>query len=256
MQCDGEIELLTRYVRGVVTGPRARLDAVDEKTVESLRREPLHAWLLKLARAGCKVRGSRGNTVREVLDLLEQVMNQTGVTKQELARRSGVSRQRITEIFGPNESRPMLETIVRIAVGLGFPLEVVAERGEQLDDGPTDAKEAKDKSTDARDGSTGAQDDPTGAQDEPGWRNAGAFGAAVLGGSLFPLLGNGGSMAYVGGGVVGAAVVGLGFTLERPSSRHAAFFIGAGIFAGTLVAGLSRALRTPTGAARGGSHAG
>lgn len=241
MQCDGEIELLTRYVRGVVTGPRARLDAVDEKVVESLRREPLHAWLLKLARAGCKVRGARGNSVREVLDLLEQVMNQTGVTKQELARRSGVSRQRLTELFSPIESRPQLETIVRIAVGLDFPLEVVTERDEQLDDGPTDA--------------SGAQDGSTDAQAEPGWRNAGAFGTAMLGGSLFPLLGKGGSMAYVGGGLVGAAVVGLGFTLERQSSRHAAFFIGAGIFAGTLVAGLSRALRTSsTNGEKGGSH--
>lgn len=250
MQCDGEIELLTRYVRGVVTGPRARLDAVDEKAVESLRREPLHAWLLRVARAGCRVRGARGNSVREVLDLLEQVMNQTGVTKQELARRSGVSRQRLTELFGPTESRPILETIVRIAVGLGFPLEVVAERGEQLDDGPTEASGAQDGSTDAQDGSTDAKA-------EANWRNAGAFGTAMLGGSLFPLLGKEGGMAYVGGGLVGAAVVGLGFTLERQSSRHAAFFIGAGIFAGTLVAGLTRVLRTPsTSAQKGGSHAG
>lgn len=243
MQCDGEIELLTRYVRGVVTGPRARLDAVDEKTVESLRREPLHAWLLRLARAGCKVRGARGNSVREVLDLLEQVMNQTGVTKQELARRSGVSRQRLTELFSPVESRPMLETIVRIAVGLGFPLEVVDERGEQLDDGPAEASGAQDGSTPSQGGSTDSKA-------ESDWRNAGAFGTAMLGGSLFPLIGKGDGMAYVGGGLVGAAVVGLGFTLERQPARHAAFFIGAGIFAGTLVAGLTRALQ------KGGSHAG
>lgn len=250
MQCDGEIELLTRYVRGVVTGPRARLDAVDEKTVESLRREPLHAWLLRLARAGCKVRGARGNSVREVLDLLEQVMNQMGVTKQELARRSGVSRQRLTELFSPVESRPMLETIVRIAVGLGFPLEVVAEGGEQLDDAPTEANGGQDGSTDAQGGSTESK---AGSD----WRNAGAFGTAMLGGSLFPLLGKEGGLAYVGGGLVGAAVVGLGFTLERQPARHAAFFIGAGIFAGTLVAGITRALRTAsTNAQKGGSHVG
>lgn len=244
MGCDGEIELLTRYIRGVVTGPRARLDGIDEKTVESLRREPVHAWLLRLARAGCKVRGARGNSVREVLDLLDDVMNQMGVTTQELARRSGVSRQRLTELFGPKESRPMLETIVRIAVGLNFPLEVVAEGEERLDDAPTP------ETPPTPDGSAG-----TTAESDS--RNTAAFATAMLGSSLIPLLGKGGTMVYVGAGLAGAAVVGLGFTLERPPTRNAAFFIGAGIFAGTLVAGLTRALGVRSAGVRnGGAHVG
>lgn len=204
MRCDGELELLTRFIRGVVTGPRAKLDGIDEKSVESLRREPLHAWLLRVARAGCKVRGTRGNSVREVLDLLAQVMNQMGLSKQELARRSGVSRGHLTELFGANESRPMMETIVRIAVGLNFPIEVVSDGDEHLDDAPA--------------AETTSPSEPPTAEAEPGWRNAGAFG------------------------LVGAGVVGLGFTLKHPAARHAAFFIGAGIVAGTLVAGLTRVL--------------
>lgn len=227
MRCDDEIELLTRYVRGVVMGPRAKLDAIDEKAVASLRREPLHAWLLRLAEARCKLRGTRGNSVREVLHLLEQMMNQIGVTKQELARRSGVSRQRLTELFGPIESRPLLETIVRIAVGLDFPLEIIAEDEEDLDDGPATETTPPPGSSE-------------GVRGEPDLHNAGVVGAAVVGSSLVPVVTRK-CGAYVGVGLAGAGVVGLGFVFKRRSLRHAAFFIGAGICAGALAAGLTQA---------------
>ena len=91
MQYMGEIELLTRYVRGVVAGPRIPLDAVDEQAVEVLRREPLHAWLLRIARAGCKVRGARGNDdlARAALRLDGAQIGEIGATVEAKAGKGG-----------------------------------------------------------------------------------------------------------------------------------------------------------------------
>ena len=234
MQYVGEIELLTRYVRGVVAGPRIQLDAVDEPAVEVLRREPLHAWLLRIARAGCKVRGARGNSVREVIELLAQVHSQSGISQVELARRAGISRGRLGELFGPTETRPLMETIVRIAVGLNFPLEVVAQ-GEHLDDGP--APESPSAST------SGASD----------WQQAGTFAACMLGGALVPSRGSG--VLIAGCGLVGAMLIGYGLAMQERQRRERLLFAGAGVSAGTLLAAVIRHRYMPAGQ-DGGRHGG
>ncbi len=235
MQYMGEIELLTRYVRGVVAGPRIQLDAVDEQAVEALRREPLHAWLLRVARAGCKVRGARGNSVREVIDLLAQVHSQSGISQVELARRAGISRGRLGELFGPSETRPLMETIVRIAVGLDFPLEVVAH-GEHLDDGP--APESPSAST-----STGGND----------WQQAGTFAACMLGGALVPSRGGGAVLA--GCGLLGAMLIGYGLAMQERQRRERLLFAGAGVSAGAVLAAVVRHFYMPVGHS-GGHHGG
>lgn len=234
MQYMGEIELLTRYVRGVVAGPRIPLDAVDEQAVEVLRREPLHAWLLRVARAGCKVRGARGNSVREVLELLAQVHSQSGTSQVELARRAGISRGRLGELFGPTETRPLMETIVRIAVGLNFPLEVVAQ-GEHLDDGP-------------------AQESPsTSASEASDWQQAGTFAACMLGGALVPSRGSG--VLIAGCGLVGAMLIGYGLAMQERQRRERLLFAGAGVSAGAMLAAVVRHLYMPAGQ-DGGRHGG
>jgi transcriptional regulator with XRE-family HTH domain len=235
MQCGGELELLTKFVRGVVIGPRVNLDAVDEKAVEALRREPLHAWLLKVARSGCKVRGAQDNSVREVLELLEQVRSQSGISKQELARRSGVSRGHLSELFGLTESRPVMETIVRIAVGLDFPLEVVAQDAVQIDD----AVEPGAALTPNAPGTV------TTTVAETGWRQAGVFSVCMISGALIPIAGGG--KAYVGCGLVGAAAAGVGLVLDNQRKREVGLFVGAGVIAGALVAGACRLVGALTG---------
>jgi DNA-binding phage protein len=235
MQYMGEIELLTKYVRGVVAGPRIHLDAVDEQAVEVLRREPLHAWLLRIARAGCKVRGARGNSVREVIELLAQVHSQSGISQVELARRAGISRGRLGELFGPTETRPLMETIVRIAVGLNFPLEVVAQ-GEHLDDGP--APTSPSASTFGR---------------ESDWQQAGTFAACMLGGALVPSRGSG--VLIAGCGLVGAMLIGYGLAMQERQRRERLLFAGAGVSAGAMLAAVVRHLYMPVGQS-GGRHGG
>lgn len=238
--CEGELELLTRYIRGVVTGPRAQLDLVDEKSVEVLRREPLHAWLLKIARSGCKIRGARGNSVKEVLALLEDARSQYGISKTELSRRSGVSRGHLAEMFGRIEPRPVMETIVRLAVGLGFPLEVVAQGADQVDDGGAPG-------TALTPSSPGAVA-PAGT--ESGWRQAGAFGACMVGSALGSAVG--GAKTSIGCGIAGAAAAGVGFLLENPKKREGILFVGVGVIAGTLVVGAVRLVNALAG--QGGNN--
>ena len=235
MQNTREIELLTRYVRGVVAGPRIQLDAPDEQAVEALRREPLHAWLLRVARAGCRVRGARGNSVREVLDLLAQVRSQSGISQVELARRAGISRGRLGELFGPTESRPLMETIVRIAVGLDFPLEVVAE-GDHLDDGPAPESPSASTSAEGND-----------------WQQAGTFAACMLGGALVPS--RTGGVLLAGCGLVGAMLIGYGLAMQERQRRERLLFAGAGVSAGALLAAVVRHLYMPVGQ-NGGRHGG
>ena len=202
--------------------------------MEVLRREPLHAWLLRLARAGCKVRGARGNSVREVIELLAQVHSQSGISQVELARRAGISRGRLGELFGPTETRPLMETIVRIAVGLNFPLEVVAQ-GEHLDDGPA----PESPSTSA----SGASD----------WQQAGTFAACMLGGALVPSRGSG--VLIAGCGLVGAMLIGYGLAMQETQRRERLLFAGAGVSAGAMLAAVARHLYMPAGQ-DGGRHGG
>ena len=227
MNCNEEIQQLTGYVRSVVTGVKIEADIIDQRAIKTLLRQPLYMWLLKLAQAGCKIRGTRGNTPRDVLDLIEQVRDGAGMTKQDLAARSGVSRGHVHDLLADPDPRPLVETVVRLAVGLGFPLEIVGMKEARFDD----ADPRSDDSTRA-DGSS--------------WQQAGVFGASMFGGSVLPLLLGGRGAAYVGLGLLGAATIGLGAQhLDEPRRREMACFIGAGLVAAAAL-GLFRGTRGGT----------
>ena len=134
MNCNGEMQQLMGYVRSVVTGAETDFDVIDQRAIKTTLKQPLYMWLLRLAEAGCKIRGARGNTPRDVLELIEQVRVGVGISKLELAKRSGVSRGHVYELLGNPDPRPLVETIVRLAVGLDFPLEVVDLKDRHIDD--------------------------------------------------------------------------------------------------------------------------
>lgn len=183
MNCNGEMQQLMGYVRSVVTGAEAEFDVIDQRAIKTTLRQPLYVWLLKLAEAGCKVRGARGNTPRDVLELIEQVRVGLDISKVELARRSGVSRGHVYELLGNQDPRPLVETVVRLAVGLDFPLEVVEIMDRRTDDA-----------------------DPT-MDTGFNWQRAGAVGARIA--------------YFVGGGLIIAAIVRL-FRDARGDTNHAA----------------------------------
>lgn len=127
MEVDQDLKRLTDYVRGLITGDSPRLDAIDRREMENLRRRPLASFLAELDAARLKIRGAGGNDVGDVLDLLASVMTQSDISKAELSRRSGVSRSHIIELFREGaDPRPTIETTLRLAVGLEYPLAVVA----------------------------------------------------------------------------------------------------------------------------------
>lgn len=127
MEVDQDLKRITDYVRGLITGDIPRLDAIDRRAMEDLRRRSLASFLAELDAARLKIRGAGGNEVGDVLELLASVMTQSDISRTELSRRSGVSRGHIVEIFREGaEPRPTIETILRLAVGLEYPLAVVA----------------------------------------------------------------------------------------------------------------------------------
>lgn len=202
MACDTDIERLTRYIHGFISGDRMEVDLIDTRELEALRRLPLSDWLAMLEKDGCRLRAARGNTVRDVLELLERVRRQTERSKQELSRRSGLSRGHLTSLFGEPNPSPTLETIIRLALGLDFRLEVLPAEDEAIDDG---------------------------AAEEPDVAGAEAFR---------------GRNVYIGSGLAGASVLGLGLVVKESTLRQGALVLGSGILTGTLIAGLIEAARS------------
>jgi transcriptional regulator with XRE-family HTH domain len=134
-QTDQEIDRLTGYIRGLITGVRPRLDAIDTRAMEALRRRPFAEFLADLDEDGLQLRGARSNRVADILDLFATIKAQLELSTVELSRRSGVSRGHIQELLTRRRAdvRPSLETIVRLAVGLEYPLFIVAQ-GKPSDD--------------------------------------------------------------------------------------------------------------------------
>jgi len=231
MNCRGEIQQLMVYVRSTVSGAPVEFDVIDQRAIRAALRQPLDAWLLKLSLAGCKIRGTRGNMPRDLIDLIESVRVGLQMSKQELARRSGVSRGHVQELLADPEPRPHVETVVRLAVGLDFPLEVIGIREDRLDDADP-----------AMPGHEGA----TRRTEGSGWQQATTFGTTMFGGSVLPMLFGGQRAAYAGLGLIGAATIGIGLRhLEAPRPRETACFIGAGLVA-AAVFGLIRGARGGT----------
>nr|WP_263429212.1 helix-turn-helix transcriptional regulator [Nannocystis pusilla] len=209
----------------MIRGERPDIDVVTARALEALRRQPLAVFLAELAASGCKIRSARGNTSGDVIDLLEQVRVQTGVSKQELSRRSGVSRGHIIALLGDG-ANPTLQTIVRLAIGLGFPLEVVCQAGSDLDDGKVE------------DESLSRMDEAPPASEGAAWGQVGTFGATMAGATLLPQLSGDPRAAFIGCGVLGAASLGVAVFVEDPAVRRASGLVAAGLLTGAAIGGL------------------
>ncbi len=208
MRCEAEMARLTKYLRGFISGERLEVDVIDARELEALRRQPLRDWLGGVANSGCRIRGARGMRPRDVIELLEQVRNQLGLSKQELALRSGVSRGHLGTLLTAADPNPNLETVVRLALGLGFALEVVDREDADFDDA-----------------------EPAFAGDEA-LRGTGGEGAARA--NMFRTL---------GASLLGATSIGVGLVAKSPGLRRGSLLVGASLFAGTLVAGVVRVLQ-------------
>ena len=225
MNCSGEMQQLMGYVRSTVAGAPVEFDVIDQRAIKAVLRQPLDTWLLKLSLAGCKIRGARGNMPRDVLALIEAVRVGLDMSKQELARRAGVSRGHVHELLADPDPRPHMETVVRLAVGLDHLLEVVSIKEDRLDDADPVMPGSESSAT---------------SPDSSGWRHATTFGGTMFGGSVLPMLLGGHRAAYAGLGLIGAATVGVGARyLDKPRHRETAYFIGAGLI-GAAVLGLIR----------------
>jgi len=133
MDVERELERVTSYVRGVITGLSTDFDVIDRREIEALRKLPLSQFLEKLERSGLKIRGARGNQVEDILDLFETVRTQSEISKAALALRSGISRGHLSSLLRRRDPRPTFDTAVRLAVALDYPL-VVIDAKAQPDD--------------------------------------------------------------------------------------------------------------------------
>lgn len=144
---------LTKYLRGFISGERLEVDVIDARELEALRRQPLRDWLGGVANSGCRIRGARGMRPRDVIELLEQV---------------------------------------RLALGLGFVLEVVDREDADFDDA-----------------------EPAFAGDEA-LRGTGGEGAARV--NMFRTL---------GASLLGATSIGVGLVAKSPGLRRGSLLVGA-----------------------------
>lgn len=208
MRCEAEMARLTKYLRGFISGERLEVDVIDARELEALRRQPLRDWLGGVANSGCRIRGARGMTPRDVIELLEQVRNQLGLSKQELALRSGVSRGHLGTLLTAADPNPNLETVVRLALGLGFALEIVDRDDAEFDDAePSFAGADASRETD----------------------DTRAARASVLG--------------ALGASLLGATGIGVGLCAKSPGLRRGSLLVGASLFAAALAAGAMRVFR-------------
>lgn len=125
MDVERELERMTSYVRGMITGLEGDFDVIDRRELDAARKQPLATFLRELEIEGLKLRGALGNRVEDVLDLFEAVRTQSEISKSALAQRSGISRGHIGELLRGGSGRPTLDTAIRLAVALDYPLEVV-----------------------------------------------------------------------------------------------------------------------------------
>ena len=245
VNCNGEIQKMMGYVRSTVAGAPVEFDVIDQRAIKAVLRQPLETWLLKLSLSGCKIRGTKGNLPRDVLALIEAVRVGMDMSKQELARRSGISRGHVHDLLADPDPRPHVETVVRLAVGLDHPLEVVGIKEDRLDD--ADPVMPRNESSATRPESSGGR--PTSQEssgwrptspESSGWRHATTFSGTMFGGSVLPMLLGGNRAAYAGLGLIGAATVGVGARyIDEQRHRETAYFIGAGLI-GAAVFGLIR----------------
>lgn len=252
MRSGEEFRTLTEHIRGVMQGQLLDIDAITRRELEDLGRRPLIVFLAELALSNCKIRGARGNRPEDVLELLEQVRLQSGISRQEWSQRSHVSRGHILELLGERPN-PRLETVVRLALGLDFPLEIVSQQSHVVDDAqvepPTTHKERASATNSFEEQRTSAPESP--------WGPIGAFGASMAGATLLPQLFKHSGAASIGCGALGAASLGVAVFATDPTIRRASGIVAIGLLAGAAVGGIVTLIRSHRGAQnQGGANAG
>ena len=128
-----QLNKLVSYVRGLITGDREDYDFVDVHELNALRRRSLADVLLEYQVANKRIRPAHGNLPSDLLHVVELVRRKLGMSKKEVADRSGISRGHVSKLLsesGMLSTNPTLETLVRLAIAIDWPLEVAELRVE------------------------------------------------------------------------------------------------------------------------------
>ena len=251
MKSGEEFRTLTEHIRGVMRGQILDVDAITRQQLETYGKRPLIVFLAELTLANCKIRGTRGNRPEDVLELLEQVRIQKRISRQEWSQRSLVSRAHILELLRANPN-PKLVTVVRLAIGLDFPLEIVSQSAESLDDVQVEPPTTHEAHTAANDSPSEQRTEATGSP----WGPIGAFGASMAGATLIPQMFRHPGAASIGCGALGAASLGVAVLATDPAVRRASGIVAVGLLAGAAVGGLVTLVRSHRSAqAQGGANA-
>lgn len=121
-----ELNRVTRYIRGFITGRRAEFDVVDTRILDALRRRPLAEVLSEYQEASIQVGATRGNTPEDAMDLMESIRERLGLSKKEVSERAGISRGHVRALLTKTAHNPTLESLIRLSIALEWPIELVA----------------------------------------------------------------------------------------------------------------------------------
>ena len=120
-----ELNRITRYIRGFITGRREDFDVIDLRALDALRRRSLASVLSEYHEEDLQVRGVDGNTTRDAMALMESIREDLGLSLNELSRRSGISRGHVGALLSNSAKNPTLESLVRLSIALECPIELV-----------------------------------------------------------------------------------------------------------------------------------
>jgi len=120
---EDELEALRKYVEGVMSGELDEVEIIRARSLEATLRTPLQEVLEELAARGRAL--ALGQTPRAILEALEAHREAAAMPKSTLAERAGLSRGHLADLLRAAAPRPTMETILRLAIALNDPLEVV-----------------------------------------------------------------------------------------------------------------------------------
>lgn len=121
-----ELNHVTSYIRGFITGRRAEFDVIDTRILDALRRRPLAEVLSEYQKANIQIGATRGNTPEDVMDLMESIRERRGLSKKEVSERAGISRGHVRALLTKTAHNPTLESLIRLSIALEWPIELVA----------------------------------------------------------------------------------------------------------------------------------
>jgi transcriptional regulator with XRE-family HTH domain len=140
-----QLNKLRSYIAGIISGEREDFDFVDIHECEVLRRRSLALVLLEYQVAGKRIWPARENRPADLLHIVERARSANGMSKKDLAVRSGISRGHVTKLLsesGRLSANPTLETLVRFAIAIGWPLKI-ADLEPAPEPEPASAPESK-----------------------------------------------------------------------------------------------------------------